>query len=127
MLILLPGVSGRENRFVHSTSEVTRGSSKTSTVGPGDSHLKLAEAIRNKTAKIGVIGLGYVGLPLVRTFVGAGLQTIGFNVDRSKVESLQAGKSYISTSRRSGSAVRRRGQVPSLPPTCGAWWRPTPC
>ena len=95
MLILLPGVSGRENRFVHSTSEVTRGSSKTLTVGPGDSHLKLAEAIRNKTAKIGVIGLGYVGLPLVRTFVGAGLQAIGFDVDQSKVESLQAGKSYI--------------------------------
>ena len=42
-----------------------------------------------------MIGLGYVGLPLVRTFVGAGLQTMGFDVDQSKVESLQAGKSYI--------------------------------
>jgi UDP-N-acetyl-D-glucosamine dehydrogenase len=90
---------------VHSTSEVTRGSDKTATVGPeevgpkevdaDDRRAKLEEALRNKTAKIGVIGLGYVGLPLVRTFVGAGLQTLGFDVDQSKVDSLQAGKSYI--------------------------------
>ena len=52
-------------------------------------------AIERKTAKIGVIGLGYVGLPLVRTFVAAGFKNLGFDVDKSKVESLQAGRSYI--------------------------------
>ncbi|MCA9246003.1 MAG: nucleotide sugar dehydrogenase, partial [Planctomycetales bacterium] len=43
----------------------------------------------------GVVGLGYVGLPLIQAFVGAGFQTLGFDVDQSKVDSLLAGKSYI--------------------------------
>jgi UDP-N-acetyl-D-glucosamine dehydrogenase len=84
-----------ENRFVQSTSEATRARSEAPAVGPKGEHFQLAEAIRKKTAKIGVMGLGYVGLPLVRTFVGAGLETLGFDVDQSKVDSLQAGKSYI--------------------------------
>ena len=57
--------------------------------------LPLETAIRQKTAKVGVIGLGYVGLPLIRTFVAAGFQTLGFDVDAEKVASLQAGRSYI--------------------------------
>jgi UDP-N-acetyl-D-glucosamine dehydrogenase len=55
----------------------------------------LEQSIRDKTAKIGVIGLGYVGLPLIRAFVATGFRTLGFDVDRSKVEQLLAGKSYI--------------------------------
>lgn len=55
----------------------------------------LEAAIRQKTAKIGVIGLGYVGLPLIRTFIAAGFNTLGFDVDAEKVKSLQAGRSYI--------------------------------
>jgi UDP-N-acetyl-D-glucosamine dehydrogenase len=55
----------------------------------------LKAAIQQKTAKIGVIGLGYVGLPLIRTFIAAGFQTLGFDVDAEKVKSLQAGRSYI--------------------------------
>jgi UDP-N-acetyl-D-glucosamine dehydrogenase len=55
----------------------------------------LGAAIRRKTAKIGVMGLGYVGLPLIRTFVAAGFQTLGFDVDEKKVKELQAGRSYI--------------------------------
>ncbi len=51
--------------------------------------------IKNKSAKIGVIGLGYVGLPLVREFVRAGFQVTGFDVDVRKVRILRAGKSYI--------------------------------
>ena len=50
----------------------------------------LEAAIEKKTAKIGVIGLGYVGLPLIRTFVAAGFQNIGFDVDKKKVDSLAA-------------------------------------
>ena len=43
-----------------------------------DACRKLQEAIDAKTAVIGVIGLGYVGLPLVRAFVQSGYRTIGF-------------------------------------------------
>ena len=57
--------------------------------------LPLEDAILKTTAKVGVIGLGYVGLPLIRTFVTAGFQTLGFDVDAGKVESLLAGRSYI--------------------------------
>ncbi len=57
--------------------------------------LPLETALTQKTAKIGVIGLGYVGLPLIRTFVAAGFQTLGFDVDSKKVESLLVGRSYI--------------------------------
>lgn len=56
---------------------------------------KLRDAIANKTAIIGVVGLGYVGLPLIRAFVDAGFQTIGFDVDQKKIAHLAAGRSYI--------------------------------
>ncbi|RMG38115.1 MAG: nucleotide sugar dehydrogenase [Planctomycetota bacterium] len=55
----------------------------------------LEQAIREKTARVGVIGLGYVGLPLISAFVDAGFRTIGFDVDPQKVEALNAGRSYI--------------------------------
>jgi len=57
--------------------------------------LPLEDAILKRTATLGVIGLGYVGLPLIRTFVAAGFKTLGFDVDATKVESLLAGRSYI--------------------------------
>jgi len=56
---------------------------------------KLKQSIDNKEALVGIIGLGYVGLPLVKAFTDAGFKTMGFDVDASKVESLVAGKSYI--------------------------------
>ena len=55
----------------------------------------LAEKIAGKSAVIGVIGLGYVGLPLIQAFVRAGFKTMGFDVDQSKVDKLKAGQSYI--------------------------------
>jgi UDP-N-acetyl-D-glucosamine dehydrogenase len=56
---------------------------------------KLEEAIRNRSAKIGVIGLGYVGLPLIRAFISGGFKTMGFDVDQAKVDKLLSGQSYI--------------------------------
>ena len=56
---------------------------------------QLRQSIEAKTAKIGVMGLGYVGLPLVRAFVDAGFGTLGFDVDEKKVARLLAGESYI--------------------------------
>ena len=55
----------------------------------------LLEKIHSKKALIGVIGLGYVGLPLVREFTGAGMKVLGFDIDPTKVKALMAGKSYI--------------------------------
>ena len=56
---------------------------------------KLLARIEDKSAKIGVIGLGYVGLPLIKAFRTAGFSVIGFDIDRRKIDSLNAGKSYI--------------------------------
>jgi UDP-N-acetyl-D-glucosamine dehydrogenase len=56
---------------------------------------QLVAKIADKTAKVGIIGLGYVGLPLVRAFIKAGFKTIGYDLDQNKVDSLKAGKSYI--------------------------------
>ena len=55
----------------------------------------LENAIRDKSALVGVIGLGYVGLPLINAFVTAGFRTLGFDVDQRKVDPLNAGTSYI--------------------------------
>jgi UDP-N-acetyl-D-glucosamine dehydrogenase len=55
----------------------------------------LEQAIVDKSATVGVIGLGYVGLPLLRAFVAAGFHTMGFDVDQAKVDRLRAGQSYI--------------------------------
>lgn len=55
----------------------------------------LAEKIQAKSAKVGVIGLGYVGLPLIRAFTAAGFQCLGFDVDQAKVDKLLTGQSYI--------------------------------
>src|SRR6266853_2837522 len=56
---------------------------------------ELLYALRQKTAKVGVIGLGYVGLPLANLFHQKGFQVVGFDIDQRKVDSLRAGKSYI--------------------------------
>jgi len=53
------------------------------------------EAIEQRTARVGIIGMGYVGLPLARTFCGAGFRCVGFDVDSEKVRKLNAGVSYI--------------------------------
>lgn len=55
----------------------------------------LTEKIRARTAKVGVIGLGYVGLPLAVEFANAGFSVTGIDVQSSKVNELNAGRSYI--------------------------------
>jgi UDP-N-acetyl-D-glucosamine dehydrogenase len=57
--------------------------------------MELLKRIENKQARLGVIGLGYVGLPLAIEFARAGFHVVGFDVDQSKVEALNSGKSYI--------------------------------
>jgi UDP-N-acetyl-D-glucosamine dehydrogenase len=55
----------------------------------------LKDRIKNRQARIGVIGLGYVGLPLAVEFAKEGFDVTGFDVDQSKVREINAGRSYI--------------------------------
>src|SRR5438045_2046879 len=56
---------------------------------------ELINLISDKHARVGVIGLGYVGLPLATEFAGKGLRATGFEVDASKVAKINSGESYI--------------------------------
>src|SRR5574337_857422 len=56
---------------------------------------RLIRLIEDKKARIGVIGLGYVGLPIVLRFCEEGFRVTGFDVDASKIDSLNRGRSYI--------------------------------
>jgi UDP-N-acetyl-D-glucosamine dehydrogenase len=56
---------------------------------------RLLRRIESNRALIGVVGLGYVGLPLVREFTRGGARVLGFDVDEAKVKALRAGRSYI--------------------------------
>ena len=55
----------------------------------------LKKKIRNREARVGIIGMGYVGIPLTLTFLNAGFTLLGFDVDKKKVTSLNQGESYI--------------------------------
>ncbi len=56
---------------------------------------QLLNRIADKSAVIGIVGLGYVGLPLMLRFAEVGYKVLGFDIDQSKVDALMAGKSYI--------------------------------
>jgi UDP-N-acetyl-D-glucosamine dehydrogenase len=53
------------------------------------------EKIEGREAKVAVVGLGYVGLPLAMLFAEKGFQVLGFDTDQTKVDQLNAGRSYI--------------------------------
>src|SRR4051812_34561933 len=56
---------------------------------------ELIKSIQSRKAKIGIVGLGYVGLPLVLRFGDEHFSVIGYDVDSEKVRKLNAGESYI--------------------------------
>lgn len=56
---------------------------------------ELMHKIQSRSLTVGIVGLGYVGLPLAVEFARKGIRTIGFDVDASKIKSLQKGKNYI--------------------------------
>ena len=58
-------------------------------------HRNLTDRLRQRTARTGVIGLGYVGLPLAVEFARAGFSTTGIDLDRRKVDAVTQGMSYI--------------------------------
>lgn len=55
----------------------------------------LIENLRNKSAKIGIIGMGYVGLPLMIRYIESGYNVLGFDIDPDKIKAINSGKSYI--------------------------------
>lgn len=56
---------------------------------------ELIQKIQTKAAVIGIVGLGYVGLPLSQRFLEAGFQVLGFDIDQSKIDTLYVGRRYI--------------------------------
>ena len=60
-----------------------------------DRTLDFVKKIKDRKVQIGIIGLGYVGLPLVKTCLNAGFKVVGFDVDEKKVKMLNRGRSYI--------------------------------
>ena len=56
---------------------------------------RLTQRLEDKTALIGIIGLGYVGLPLLLRYVEAGYRVLGFDIDPDKIDKLLQGQTYI--------------------------------
>ncbi len=73
-----------------------------------DHKQQLLSRLEARTAVVGVVGLGYVGLPLAEVFARGGVKVVGFDVDPAKIESILAGKTYIGdlTDEQVGSQVR---------------------
>jgi UDP-N-acetyl-D-glucosamine dehydrogenase len=69
---------------------------------------ELKKKILSKKAKIGIIGLGYVGLPLAVTFAKNGFKVFGIDIDRHRVEKLKKGESYILDVPRSDIAIVKK-------------------
>ena len=63
---------------------------------PASAHLKaLADKIRTKTARVGIVGLGYVGLPLAVEYANAGYSVVGIDLQATKVDAINRGESYV--------------------------------
>ncbi len=69
---------------------------------------QLLDRLASKKAVIGILGLGYVGLPLMLRFSEFGFRVLGIDIDRAKVEALNAGKSYIEHIKAESIAEARR-------------------
>jgi UDP-N-acetyl-D-glucosamine dehydrogenase len=61
----------------------------------GEGRIHLLEKIRRRDARVGIIGMGYVGLPLATVFGDAGFEVVGFDLDENKVVQINGGRSYI--------------------------------
>src|SRR2546423_6683524 len=55
----------------------------------------LMDRLNNKTATIGVVGLGYVGLPLAKAIFDAGYKVLGYDLDTHKIDKLKRGENYM--------------------------------
>src|SRR2546430_9092372 len=78
------------NRPTNTFTGVTMGGESVAVAAPS-----FDEAVRARTAKVGIVGLGYAGLPLATGFAGAGFDVLGIDLDPDRVESVNAGRSYL--------------------------------
>ena len=62
---------------------------------PSAAMQELQARVAERRSVVGVIGLGYVGLPLALTFAEKGFRVLGFDVDAGKIDALNAGRNYI--------------------------------
>lgn len=85
----------RQERDILAASEVVQTQDLGAASGAENPYSRLQQRLQDRDAVIGVIGLGYVGLPLARTFHNAGCRVLGYDTDETKVQSLKLGKSYI--------------------------------
>jgi UDP-N-acetyl-D-glucosamine dehydrogenase len=84
----------------------------------GDLAQKLKERLDNRTAKIGIMGLGYVGLPLALLFSEQKFPVTGFDIDKKKVDTLNSGGSYIfRITKEEIGAARNNGFTATADPT----------
>ena len=67
---------------------------KSAALAKGSPAATLMHKLESKTATIGVVGLGYVGLPLARAIFDAGYKVIGYDLDTTKIEKLKRGENY---------------------------------
>jgi UDP-N-acetyl-D-glucosamine dehydrogenase len=81
------------NSPIHDSSAISCASN--GLVAPSSHFQPLLDKIQNRHATIGVLGMGYVGLPLVMAFAGAGFRTVGFDTNERTVAALQNGESHI--------------------------------
>lgn len=65
------------------------------TITPSADQITLLQRLRSREALIGVVGLGYVGLPLCLTYAEKGYPVLGLDIDNGKVNSIRSGESYI--------------------------------
>ena len=72
--------------------------------------------VHSKTARVGVIGMGYVGLPLGLLFARKGFRVTGFDIDNAKVQKLEKGESYMGHIHRRGSGGAVKHKEVSKPP-----------
>src|SRR5437763_13144977 len=81
---------------------------------------QLQSRIDLRTARVAVVGLGYVGLPLAESFAQAGYPVVGFDIDAEKVKKLKTGRSYIGhiSSQRIAELVSTNRFEPTADPTC---------
>jgi UDP-N-acetyl-D-glucosamine dehydrogenase len=83
---------------------------------------RLASRIELRTARVAIVGLGYVGLPLAETFAWGGFPVLGFDIDPEKIRKLRAGQSYIGhiPSKRVAELVATGKFEPTCDPACFA-------
>lgn len=74
-----------------------------------DPKAQLLHRLENKTAVIGIVGLGYVGLPLLLRFVEAGYRVLGLDIDQDKIDKLRQGQTYIKHLPAAAIAAARHG------------------